>query len=132
MDYLQKQGPWDIIINDGLHVPLHITSKMVTWIVHVDQKTSHEKAAYDMIIGMDLMTTISIFVNKHDKTIEWEGHAISLKEQGELQNHEALNYIHHMVNAPSIIMEVEEWQSCILDANYKAINVNEYVTLYLL
>jgi hypothetical protein len=35
-------------------------SKTVTWIVHVDKKTSREMAAYDMIIGMDLMTAIGI------------------------------------------------------------------------
>jgi predicted aspartyl protease len=102
-------------------------SKTVTWIVHVNKKTSREMAAYDMIIGMDLMTAIGIFVNTRDKTVEWEGHAISLKERGELQNHEALNYIYHTVNAPSVIMEAEERQSRILDANYEAVNVKEYV-----
>jgi hypothetical protein len=68
-----------------------------------------------------------VFVNTRDKTVEWEGHAISLKERGELQNHEALNYIYHTVNAPSVIMEAEERQSRILDANYEAVNVKEYV-----
>jgi hypothetical protein len=87
------------------------TGKTVTWIVHVDHKTSHEKAAYDMIIGMDLMTTIGIFVNTRDRTVEWEGHAIPLKERGELQDRENVNLIYHTVNAPSIILEAEERQS---------------------
>jgi hypothetical protein len=34
------------------------TSKVVTWQAHVDDKTSSKEAAYDMIMGMDLMTSI--------------------------------------------------------------------------
>jgi hypothetical protein len=34
------------------------TSKVVTWQAHVDDKTSSQEAAYDMIMGMDLMTSI--------------------------------------------------------------------------
>jgi hypothetical protein len=38
------------------------TSKIVTWQAHVDDKTSSKEAAYDMIMGMDLMTSIGITV----------------------------------------------------------------------
>jgi ribosomal protein L15 len=34
------------------------TSKVVTWQAHVYDKTSSKEAAYDMIMGMDLMTSI--------------------------------------------------------------------------
>jgi hypothetical protein len=34
------------------------TSKVVTWQAHVDDETSSKDAAYDMIMGMDLMTSI--------------------------------------------------------------------------
>jgi hypothetical protein len=34
------------------------TSKVVTWQAHVDDKTSRKEAAYDMIMGIDLMTSI--------------------------------------------------------------------------
>jgi hypothetical protein len=80
-----------------------------------------------MIIGMDLMTTIGIFVNTRDRTIEWEGHVIPLKEHVELQNREHVNLLYHTVNAPLVILEAEEWQSRILDANYDAVNIREYV-----
>jgi hypothetical protein len=39
------------------------TSKVVTWQAHVDDKTSSKEAAYDMIMGMDLMTSIGITVD---------------------------------------------------------------------
>jgi hypothetical protein len=80
-----------------------------------------------MIIGMDLMTMIGIFVNTRDRTVEWEGHAIPLKERGELQNCEHVNFLYHMVNAPSMILEAEERQLRILDANYDAVDIREYV-----
>jgi hypothetical protein len=35
------------------------TSKVVTWQAHVDDKTSSKEAAYDMIMGMDLMASMS-------------------------------------------------------------------------
>jgi hypothetical protein len=34
------------------------TSKVVTWQAHVDDKNSSKEAAHDMIMGMDLMTSI--------------------------------------------------------------------------
>jgi hypothetical protein len=39
------------------------TSKVVTWQAHVDDKTSSKEATYDMIMGMDLMTSIGITVD---------------------------------------------------------------------
>ena len=57
-------------------------SKTITWICHVDDKTPAAKAAYDIIIGMDLMTEIGIVVNTANKTIDWEGQSIPLKHRG--------------------------------------------------
>jgi hypothetical protein len=39
------------------------TSKVVTWQAHVDDKMSSKEAAYDMIMGMDLITSIGITVD---------------------------------------------------------------------
>jgi hypothetical protein len=40
------------------------TSKVVTWQAHVEDKTLSKEAAYDnMIVGMDLITSIGIIVN---------------------------------------------------------------------
>jgi hypothetical protein len=36
------------------------TRKVVTWQAHVDDKTSSKEAAFIMIMGMDLMTSIGI------------------------------------------------------------------------
>jgi hypothetical protein len=42
--------------------PVLSTSKVVTWQTRVDDKTSSKEAAYDMIMDMDLMTSIGITV----------------------------------------------------------------------
>jgi hypothetical protein len=39
------------------------TSKVVTWQAHADDKTASKEAPYDMIMGMDLMTSIGITVD---------------------------------------------------------------------
>jgi hypothetical protein len=38
--------------------PELVTSKLVTWQARVDDNTSSKVAAYDIIMGMDLMTSI--------------------------------------------------------------------------
>ena len=57
------------------------TSKVVTWQAHVDDKTSSTDATYDMIMGMDLMTSIGITVDCEQKCIRWGGTEIPLEPQ---------------------------------------------------
>jgi hypothetical protein len=57
-----------------LKFPELSTSKEVTWQAHVvDDKTLSKEAAYDMIMGMDLMTSIGITVDCEQRCIRWGG-----------------------------------------------------------
>ena len=47
---------------------------MVTWICHVYATTDPNKAMYDLIIGMDLMTELGIVVNTAKREVQWENH----------------------------------------------------------
>jgi hypothetical protein len=67
------------------------TSKVVTWQAHVDDKTSSKEAAYDMIMGMDLMTSIGITVYCEQICIRWGGTEIPLKTRNTLNNDEILH-----------------------------------------
>jgi hypothetical protein len=49
------------------------TSKLVTWQAHVDDKTSSKEAAYDMNMGIYLMTSIVITVDCEQRCIRWGG-----------------------------------------------------------
>ena len=60
------------------------TAKDINWICHVDHITNPPNALYDTLIGMDLMTQISIYVNIASKLTKWEGTTTPLKEKGDL------------------------------------------------
>jgi hypothetical protein len=64
--------------------PEPITSKMVKWQAHVHDKTSCKEAAYDMIMGMDLMTSIGITVDCGQRCIRCGGTEIPLKTRNTL------------------------------------------------
>jgi hypothetical protein len=102
--------------------------KSVAWVVHIDSQTNPKNAMYDMIIGMDCMCELGIYVNTDDKVITWEGSSIPLKERGQLQDKELLNYLYSMsVDTSKILLEAEERQSRILDANYDRVDPDEFV-----
>jgi hypothetical protein len=103
------------------------TSKVVTWQAHVDGKTSIKEAAYDMIMGMDLMTSIGISVDCEQRCIRWGGTEIPLKTRAILNNDEFLNMLYHAANEPDILQEAEKRQNRILDADCRKVEVNQFV-----
>jgi hypothetical protein len=50
----------------------------VTWQDNVHDKTSSKEVAYDMIMSMDLMTSIGITVDYEQRCIRWGGTDIPL------------------------------------------------------
>jgi hypothetical protein len=95
------------------------TSKVVRWQAHVDDKTSSKEAAYDMITGMDLMTSIHITVDCEKRCIRctrWGGTEIPLTTRNTLFD---TNILHNVQNI-SI-------QNRILDADYHKIEVDPFV-----
>jgi hypothetical protein len=65
----------------------------VTWQAHVDDKTSSKEADYDMIMGMDLMTSIVITIDCEQRCIIWGGTEIPLKTRNTLNNDEILHML---------------------------------------
>ena len=103
------------------------TDKKVTWIMHVDDKSSPKTALYDMILGMDLLTEIGLFVNTEDKTVCWEGAAVPLKERGELQDAHVTEQLYHMAQEPNILKDAEERQARILESDYSKVDIDDFV-----
>jgi hypothetical protein len=87
------------------------TSKVVTWQAHEDDKTSSREAAYDMIMGMDLITSIGIKVDFEQRCIIWGGTEIQLKTRATLNNDEILHMLYHAANEPDILQEAEKRQN---------------------
>jgi hypothetical protein len=103
------------------------TSKVVTWQAHVDDKTSSKEAAYDMIMGMDLMTSIGITVDCEQRRIRWGGAEIPLRTSNTLNNDDILHMLYHAANGPDIMQEAEKRQNRILDADYRKVEVDPFV-----
>jgi hypothetical protein len=83
------------------------TSKVVTWQAHVDDKTSSKEAAYDMITGMDLMTSIGIEVDCEQRCTRWGGTEIPLKTRNTLSDDENLHMLYNAENELDILQEAE-------------------------
>jgi hypothetical protein len=110
-----------------LKFPELSTSKVVTWQAHVDDKTSSKESAYDMIMGMDLMTSIGITVDCEKICIRWGGTEIPLKTRNTLSDDEILHMLYNAANEPDILKEAEKIQNRILDADYRKFDVGPFV-----
>jgi hypothetical protein len=65
----------------------------VKWQAYVDDKTSSKEAAYDMIMGIDLMTSIGITVDCEKICFRWGGTEIPLKTRTTLNDNEVLQLL---------------------------------------
>jgi hypothetical protein len=100
-----------------LKFPELSTSKVVTWQAHVDDKTSIKEAAYDMIMGMDLMTSIGITVDCEQRCIRWGGTYSPLNTRNTFTDNEILHMLYNAANEIDILKEAEKRQNRILDAD---------------
>jgi hypothetical protein len=106
------------------------TSKVVTWQAHMDDKTASKEAAYYMIMGMDLMTSIGITVDFEQRCIRclrWGVTEIPLKTRNTLNNDKILHILYHAANEPDILQEAEKRQNRILDDDYRKVEVDPFV-----
>jgi hypothetical protein len=61
-------------------------------------KTSSKESAYDMIMGMDFVTSIGITVDCDHKCIRWGGTKIPLKTINTLADDEILHILYNAAN----------------------------------
>jgi hypothetical protein len=101
---------------------------VVTWQAHVGDKTASKEAAYDMILGMDLMTSIGITMDCEQICIRWGGTEIPLKTRKTLSDDEILHMLYNAAkNEPDTLQEAEKRQNRILDADYRKVEVDPFV-----
>jgi hypothetical protein len=97
-------------------------NQTVTWVAHVDDTNKAKDSMYDMIIGMDLMTTIGIYVDTAEKRVMWGDYSTPLKQRGTMQNSSVMEAMYHLAKGSKVLKEAEERQSRILDADYSTMN----------
>ena len=57
------------------------THKKCTWNVHVDETHKAGSMAYDIILGMDFMTTVGMYVDTAEKVVVWEERSNTLENK---------------------------------------------------
>jgi hypothetical protein len=77
--YTKKQG------TVTLKLPEFFLNKTIEFKVHVDETIAPANAAYDMIIGRDLITELKLLIIFYTKCITWDGIDQTMKIQGDLQ-----------------------------------------------
>jgi hypothetical protein len=97
------------------------------WQAHVYYKTSSKEAAYDMIMGMDLMTSIGTTVDCEQICIIWGETEIPLKMRNASSDNNILHVLYHAENEPDTLQEAEKRQNHILDADYRKFEVDPFV-----
>ena len=93
-------------------------NRTITWNVHLAQ----DLGAYDMIIGRDLLSDLSIDLRFSDQTIVWDGHDIPFKESDATP--ETSFHIRESMAVDDATKRVKE----ILDAKYLPANLEETET----
>ena len=102
--------------------------KIITWVAHVDDTHSRKDLAYDLIIGMDLMTELGIYVDTKDKVVVWNEHTTPLRRRGEITDHAAImEAVYQMALEPPLLQQAEARQKSILDADYSQVDIDEHV-----
>ncbi len=94
---------------------------------HVDDTTTPNKAQYDIIIGTNLMSVMGLDIHFSRKKICWEDVEIPMKTKGTINDDTIAQYLYNVAHDIPLLQEAESRQKRILDANYKAVDINEYV-----
>jgi hypothetical protein len=118
--------------------------RTVEYDFHVDEHTNADEALYDMIIGADLMDELGIDLLFSENVVKWEGVFTPMKpmgtlskitndEQQENSNDEDFveesyqEYLHQLYFDGPAIQATEERHQEILDADYEAMDIDDYV-----
>jgi len=110
-------------------LPEFSTNKTVQWVCHVDDTTTPSKAQYDIIIGTDLMSVMGLDINFSSKKICWEDVYVPMKMKGTINNAAIAQYLYNVANDVSTLQDAESCQKRILDVDYKAVDIDDYIAL---
>ena len=102
-------------------------SKEITWPCHVDETQTKNNAAYDLVLGLDLINELKIVFDFERHTIRWGEHETEMQERETTAYPRTLQLVHQSSNDPKIIRAAEERQAGILDADYSKVEIDEHV-----
>ena len=74
------------------------------------------------------MSIMGLDIQYSNQKICWEDVSIPMKHKGTINNTAFMQYIYHVAAEMPLLQEAENRQKRILDADYKAVDIDEYVT----
>ena len=107
-------------------LPEFSTSKDITWTCQEDSNTLRKNAQYDMIIGADLLSELGIELYFNTQRMIWEGIEIPMKDKHVISDLQNATAIYYQSIKPTVLKEAEARQTRILDADYSALDLDDY------
>jgi len=115
------------VANLRFTLPEFSTSKEILWPAHVDENNTPEGSPYDLILGIEFVTSLGIILDFSKKTIRWGDTELEMKEKGVIQDANVVDLLYTMSQEPSVLQNAEERQARILDADYSKVEMNDYI-----
>jgi hypothetical protein len=82
-----------------------------------------------MIISTDLLSQLGVEINFNTQRIIWEGVEIPMKEKHMVSNLQNATAIYYQNIETTILKQAEARQTQILDADYSALDLNDYARM---
>ena len=102
-------------------------SRIIEWICHVDERTTPEKANYDLILGLDLINELKMVLDFENKVIKWQDMFMEMNSKQIVTNSAIAHLIYQMTQESMVIKQAEHRQAQILDANYSKLDMEALV-----
>jgi hypothetical protein len=92
--------------------------KIITWDCYLDESEQDSDSQYDVIVGTDLMKDLGLTLNFLDESMTWEGTTAPMINLNQSMTRFMLNNISQMLQQQKTMLNAENGQKRILDANY--------------
>ena len=99
-------------------LPEFFLNKTIQYSCHIDDTTCATDASYDMIIGRDLLSALTIDISFTRHELTREGISVPMKKRGSLRDREHAHELMLNLNEGVLTTEATSRIKRILDANY--------------
>ena len=114
--------------NVHFSLPEFSDKKIITWKFNMFES---EDLGYDMVIGRDIMTSIGMDLSFKNKTINWEGIEILMRDFNKLRKYQLskleLQAFISKAKEPVVIQKATDRIIKIMDANYRKVDLKVVV-----
>ena len=111
----------------NLKMPKFSETKSIMWLAHAGEFTNPKLAQYDMIIGTDIMEKCGIDILFSQDKIIWDNNELPMSNRDLVSNHKATEMLFQAAKQSPIIQKAEQQHKKILDADYSAVDIDDYV-----